>query len=151
MSLQRFRKSMPAVTLHKRTQIQDQHLRLFLAQRECDSQSVQLWLCDFFLQTNLFGELKLMIQIMCCYFFSSVWSLLWWRHQRKIIRVTGGFHSQRPVTQSFDVFFVLCLTKRLSEQSRRRWFETPSRSLWRHCNTYVNNRDEELTDHKIFM
>ena len=23
--------------------------------------------------------------------------------------------------------------KRLSEPSRRRWFETPSRSLWRHC------------------
>ena len=28
----------------------------------------------------------------------------------------------------------LCLNKRLSKQSRRRWLETPSRSLWRHCN-----------------
>ena len=26
------------------------------------------------------------------------------------------------------------LNKRLSKLSRRRWFETPSRSLWRHCN-----------------
>ena len=35
----------------------------------------------------------------------------------------------RPVTRYFDVFFDLCLNKRLSKQSRRRWFETPSRSL----------------------
>ena len=32
------------------------------------------------------------------------------------------------------IFFLdLPLNKRLSKQSRRRWFETPSRSLWRHC------------------
>ena len=39
-----------------------------------------------------------------------------------------------PVTRSFDVFFDMRLNTRLSKQSRRRWFETPSRSLWRHCN-----------------
>ena len=48
--------------------------------------------------------------------------------------VTCEFPSQRPVTRSFDVFFDLCLNKRLSKQLRRRWFETPSRSLWCHCN-----------------
>ena len=49
--------------------------------------------------------------------------------------VTGGFPSQRPVTQrSFDVFFDLRPKNRLSKQSRRRWFETPLPSLWRHCN-----------------
>ena len=32
--------------------------------------------------------------------------------------VTGEFPSQRPVTQSFDVFFDLRLNKRLSKQSR---------------------------------
>ena len=37
--------------------------------------------------------------------------------------VTGEFPSQRPVTWSFDVFFHLRLIKRLSTQSRRRWFE----------------------------
>ena len=42
--------------------------------------------------------------------------------------------SQRPVTRSFAVFFDLRLNKRLSKQSRRWWFETPSRSLWRHLN-----------------
>ena len=34
--------------------------------------------------------------------------------------VTGEFPSQRPVTQSFDVFFDLSPNKRLSKQSRRR-------------------------------
>ena len=48
--------------------------------------------------------------------------------------VTSEFPSQRPMTWSFLVFFYLRLNKRLSKQSRRRWFEKPSRSLWRHCN-----------------
>ena len=50
--------------------------------------------------------------------------------------VTGGFPSQRPVTQSFDIFLHLRLNKRLNKQLRRRWFDTPSRSFWRHCNVY---------------
>ena len=60
---------------------------------------------------------------------------------RNISRVTGPlwgefteFPSQRPVTRSFDVFFDLRLNKRSSKQSKRQWVETPSRSLWRHCN-----------------
>ena len=48
--------------------------------------------------------------------------------------VTGEFPTQRSVTLSFDVFFDQRLNKRLSKQSRDWWFETPSRSLWRHCN-----------------
>ena len=48
--------------------------------------------------------------------------------------VTGEFSSQRPETRSFDVFFDLCLNKRLSKQSWGWWFETPSCPLWRHCN-----------------
>ena len=56
---------------------------------------------------------------------------------------TGEFPAQRPVTRSFDVFFDLWrihvffdlrLNKRLSKQLWRWWFETPSWSLWRHCN-----------------
>ena len=71
------------------------------------------------------------------------WSL--WRHQKETfsslldfvsgnLPVTGGFPSKRPMTHSFDVSFDLHLNKRLSKQSRRRWFETPSHSLWRHSN-----------------
>ena len=75
-----------------------------------------------------------------------VWSdRPWWRHQMETFSallalcagnstVTGEFPSQRPVTRSFDVFFDLPMNKRLSKQPRRRWFETPSASLWGHCN-----------------
>ena len=60
-----------------------------------------------------------------------------------IFRVTGHcagkssviveFPAQRPVTRSFD-FFYLHLYKRFSKQSRGWWFETQSHPLWRHCN-----------------
>ena len=43
--------------------------------------------------------------------------------------VTGEFPSQRPVTQSFDVFFDLRLNERLRKQSWGRLFETPGRPL----------------------
>ena len=69
----------------------------------------------------------------------------WWRHQTETFSallallcgnspVTGEFPSQWPVTWSFDVFFDLQLYKQLSKQSWGWWFETPSHSLWRHCN-----------------
>ena len=45
----------------------------------------------------------------------------------------GEFPTQRPVTRSFDVFFDLRLNKRLSKQWWDWWFETLSRSFWRHC------------------
>ena len=48
--------------------------------------------------------------------------------------VTDEFPAQRPVAQSFYVFFDLRLNKSLSKQSWGWWFETPSRSLWRHRN-----------------
>ena len=69
----------------------------------------------------------------------------WWRHQMETFSallaicagnspVSGEFPSQRPVTRSFYVFFYLRLNERLSKQSWGWWFETPSCSLWRHCN-----------------
>ena len=69
----------------------------------------------------------------------------WWRHLMETYfallalcagnsPVAGEFLAKRSVTRSFDVFFELHLNKRLSEQSWGWWFETPSRSLWCHCN-----------------
>ena len=69
----------------------------------------------------------------------------WWRHQMETFSalldlcvgnspVTGEFPSQRPVTQSFDIFFDLRLNWCLSKQSWGWWFETPLLSLWRNCN-----------------
>ena len=74
----------------------------------------------------------------------------WWHHQMETFSVllalcegnppvTGGFPSQRPVTQSFDVFFYMCLNKRLSKQLKCQWFEMPSCSLWCHCNDFQDN------------
>ena len=71
--------------------------------------------------------------------------IAWWRHQMETLSallaicagnspVPGEFPAQRPVTRSFDVFFDLHPNKRLSKHSRGWWFETPSRSLWRHRN-----------------
>ena len=51
--------------------------------------------------------------------------------------VTGEFPLHMPVTRSFDVFFDLRFNKRLIKQSKRRWFEIPSHSLWLHFNDFV--------------
>ena len=72
-------------------------------------------------------------------------SMTWWRIEMETFSVllalcagnspvTSEFPAQRPVTRSFDVFFDLCLNKRLSKQSWGWWFETSSCSLWRHSN-----------------
>ena len=47
---------------------------------------------------------------------------------------SGEFPAQRPVTLSFDVFFDLCLNKRLRKQSWGWWFDTLSRPWLHHCN-----------------
>ena len=69
----------------------------------------------------------------------------WWRHQMEtfsaLLAICAGnspvhdeFPAQRPVTRRFDVFFDMRPNKRLSKQSWGWWFETSSRSLWRHRN-----------------
>ena len=45
---------------------------------------------------------------------------------------SGELPSQRPV------FPDLCLNKSLNKERRRRWCDTPSSSLWRHCNATVS-------------
>ena len=60
--------------------------------------------------------------------------------------VNGGFSFQRPIKRSFDVFFDLRLNKLLSKQSRRRWFETPSRSLKRLCDALFESGMAYITD-----
>ena len=68
--------------------------------------------------------------------------LRYWSFVKGINRwpVTCGFPSQKPVMRSFDVFYDLPLNKRLSKQSHPQWFETPSRSLRRHCNDIYHPR-----------
>ena len=75
-----------------------------------------------------------------------VWS--WWRHQMETFSaslaicagnspVIDELPTQRPVTRNLEVVFDLRLNTPLSKQSRSWWLETPSRSLWRHCNSYI--------------
>ena len=77
--------------------------------------------------------------------FKCIFLNTWWRHQMETFSallafnagnspVTGEFPSQRPETRNFDVFYDLLLNKRLSKQPWGWWYETPSCSLWRHCN-----------------
>ena len=91
----------------------------------------------------------------------------WWHHQMEIFSallvlcagnstVTGEFPTQRPVTHSFDVFFVLVLNKRLSKQLWVLWFQTPSRPLWRHCNgdiwmTSILNSEDDGTNSVVIL
>ena len=60
--------------------------------------------------------------------FPHYWPFVWGIHRSRWI----------PRTKASDAelwcFFDLRLNKRLSKQSRGWWFETLSRSLWRHCN-----------------
>ena len=58
----------------------------------------------------------------------------------------GEFPAQKPVTRSFNVFFDLRLIKRLSKQPWGWWFETPSWSLWRHCNVYKTAHIINISD-----
>ena len=61
----------------------------------------------------------------------------YWPFGREIHRSAVNLPQQRPLTRSFNVFFDRGLNKRLSKQSRHWWFETPSCSLWRHCNVFL--------------
>ena len=79
---------------------------------------------------NPFGDTSTLVQAMSwCATFSALLTLCVGNSP-----VIGEFPAHKPVTRSFDVFFDLRLNKRLSKQSWDWWFETPLRSLWRHCN-----------------
>ena len=72
---------------------------------------------------------------------------------RSSFRVTGPLcgeftgHRSIPLTKTSDVelwcFLSSVLNKWLSKQSLGWWFETPSRSLWRHCNGCKLQRTNE--------
>ena len=96
------------------------------------------------------------IRITHTHFVWQIYFQAWWRHQMKTFSallalcagnspVTAEFPSQRPVTRSFDVFFDLRLNKRLNKQWWGWWFETPSRSSWRHCNGHGLRNEERAS------
>ena len=81
----------------------------------------------------------------CHWWLIWISSFTWWRLIMEtfsaLLTLCEGnppVNLQRPVTQSFDVFFDLCLNKQLSKHSK---FETPSRPLWRHSNEQIFLRE----------
>ena len=109
-------------------------------------------LLNVFLRLNVKDAVSLAIS---CIFVGN-WTA-WWRHQMETFSallalcagnspVTGDFPSQRLLTQSLDVFFDLCLNKRLTKQSWGWWFEIPLRSFWHHRNGILisTRRDRHL-------
>ena len=94
--------------------------------------------------------------------FVSTSLLTWLRHQMETFSaslalcagnppVPSESPPQRPVTQSFDVFFDLRLNKRLTKQSRGWWFETPLPPLWRHCNQRTSSSVVPVMYHGLFQ
>ena len=64
-----------------------------------------------------------------------------WKHFPRYWPFVRGIHRlpvDSPIKGQWRGALMLSLicawNKRLNKQSRRRWFETESRSLWRHCN-----------------
>ena len=87
---------------------------------------------------------------------TQVSKYIWWLHSMKTLSVllaicAGNSPAQRPVTRYLDVFFELCLSKRLSKLSWGWWFKMPSHQLWRHCNDadVTTHPFPKLTDEKI--
>ena len=79
----------------------------------------------------------------------------WWRH-RNIFRVTGLLwgestgHRFIPLTKASGAKLWCILwyapVQRWGKQSRRRWFETPFHSLWRHCNYMTSAREKKFAE-----
>ena len=65
--------------------------------------------------------------------------------------VPGEFPTQRPVTQSFDVFFDLRLNKRLSKQWWGWWFQMLSHPFWCHCNLRWHHDIQQRTGSALFF
>ena len=90
-----------------------------------------------FVCKSLIGNMSVLVQVTGLY---TKQTPTWWRHQTETfsaLPVTGEFPAQTPVTRRFDVFFDLCLNKRLSKQWWGWWFEAPLRSFWRHYNEAI--------------
>ena len=61
-----------------------------------------------------------------------------WKRFPRYWRIVWGIHRspvKSPHKGQIHGALIFALI-RLSKKSRRRWFETPSRSLWRHCNAF---------------
>ena len=66
----------------------------------------------------------------------------YWPFMREIHRSPVNSPHKGQWRRALKLSLICTLIKRLSKQSRGWWFETPSRSLWRHCNGFIHNFPE---------
>ena len=76
--------------------------------------------------------------VLCLLLSQHKFFVSWWRHQMESFCAWPALCvGNSPVTGEYQwhaaLMFSLCPNKRFIKQSRGWWFETPSRSLWRHC------------------
>ena len=76
----------------------------------------------------------IIIIVIWCHTYRTKNIAIWWCHQMETFSVLPTISPYKGQWRSFDVFCDLRLNKRLSKQTICRWFGTPSRSFWRHCN-----------------
>ena len=107
----------------------------FIGLKSDDNCIIGVWLISSILSTSHHTNLvtcNIQYSVVQCN--SVQCSATWWRHQMETFSallaicagnspVSSEFPPQRPVTQSFDIFFDLRLNKWLSKQSWGWWFE----------------------------
>ena len=73
----------------------------------------------------------------------------WWRHQMETYSALLVNSPHRGQWRGALMFSLICaLNKRLSNQSWGWWYQTPSCSLWRHCNGCANISQDAITKSK---
>ena len=80
--------------------------------------------------------------------------------KRSIFRITGLLWGEStgyrwiPFTKASDAelwCFLWCLNRRLSKQSRRRWYKTPLRPLLRHCNDKITDDQQKNLIGRVYF
>ena len=79
-------------------------------------------------------------------------SIAWWRHQMEtfsaLLALCAGNSPRSPVNSphkgQWRGALIFSLISALSKQSTDRWFETPSRPLWRHRNYFMRSFNDLL-------
>ena len=77
----------------------------------------------------------------------------WWRHQiESFFRVTGPlWWATKASDAEFSCFRRSAPEQTVNKQSRRRWFETPSRLSWLHCNVKYTNTHRHTCSYIFYL
>ena len=93
----------------------------------------------YYVTTWAYWHVHTILVILRCCDFTKHDAVIRWKHFPRCWPFVKGIHMWIPLTKASDAELWCFLwsapeQKRLSKHSTCRWFEAPSRSLWRHCN-----------------